>query len=481
MWPDIKQRYPDAQLHVTYGWDLFDKVASGNPERMQWKKSVNTLLNQPDIFHYGRIGKEELKKIRQSCGIWAYPTAFHEINCITALDCQADGLVPVTMALAALKETAKEGILVEGDITNVRIQQNFLKELFLLMDDEERWKKLSHKCRQFTNAYDWSTIADQWLEYFKEPLSQPKVSIITPTIREGWWRIMAENLASQTYKYFEWIIVDDYKKNREETARKYAERFGLPIHYLRGASSAKESPPFFPRRCGLVHANNIGWQNAIGELLVWLQDFILIPNNGIEQLVDLYRHNPDALIAPVDIRYNSVEPNQNNKDDWWDGQEKVIAEEDWRNIRVQNLGIRESDNPFDFETNYGAIPKHILDELNGFWEFFDDGLGYDNTEICYRALKLGYRLLIDDTNIAKCINLWPHIKGTPQNITDRERILNTPRWFWFINQMKSGKLLPKRDISLDNSIHLDFEVPKEIEDKDCAEWIKEHAEKIVRG
>ena len=30
LWPDIKQAYPDAELGVAYGWDLFLKVASGN-------------------------------------------------------------------------------------------------------------------------------------------------------------------------------------------------------------------------------------------------------------------------------------------------------------------------------------------------------------------------------------------------------------------------------------------------------------------
>jgi glycosyltransferase involved in cell wall biosynthesis len=169
MWPDIRQAYPDAELSICYGWELFNSLAQGNPERRQWKKSVEALMGQPGITHYGRIGKEELAKIRSSCGIWAYPTFFEEINCITALDSANDGLVPVTMTLAALNETAKCGILIDVDIKDEKIQKEYLKQLLELMGDKERWKRLSLKCKKFANKYKWGEISDQWIEYFKEP------------------------------------------------------------------------------------------------------------------------------------------------------------------------------------------------------------------------------------------------------------------------------------------------------------------------
>ena len=169
MWPDIKQAFPDAQLHIAYGWNLFMKIAAGNPERMKWKMSMDSLLQQKDIFHYGRIGKEELKKVRQSCGIWAYPTDFKEINCITALECQLDGVVPVTMDLAALNESVQSGIKITGDIKDVKVQQEYLKELLNLMGDKETWKKHIIKGKKFARKFYWNNIADKWIEHFKEP------------------------------------------------------------------------------------------------------------------------------------------------------------------------------------------------------------------------------------------------------------------------------------------------------------------------
>ena len=56
----------------------------------------------------------------------------------------------------------------------------------------------------------------------KKRLKLPLVSIITPTMRKGWWNIMANNIAMQTYKNVEWLIIDDFPTNREYIAKEYA-------------------------------------------------------------------------------------------------------------------------------------------------------------------------------------------------------------------------------------------------------------------
>ena len=476
LWPDIKKKYVDAELHICYGWDTFDSLTRGNPERQVWKKSVQLMIDQPGIFHHGRLGKKELKKVRQNCGIWAYPTYFTEINCITALETQQDGLVPVTMALGALNETVGSGVKMKGKITDPKTKDKYLEVLLEMMGDGKKWKEESKKAKKFIKKFNWSKMARSWDEVFKEPVKMPKVSIITPTIRNGWWNIMAKNITEQSYPHIEWLIIDDNKEDRIETAKKYAKKYHLDIKYIRGDKALGT----YKKNCGLVRANNKGWKASSGELLVWLQDFILMPKNGIESLVDIYRHNPNAIIAPVDKYFHAEPANKKNKEDWWDGKTKIFTKEGWTNPRVKNEGIRESDNPFDYEANYGAIPKHILDRLNGWWEFMDDGLGYDNTEIALRAMETGSKLIVDDTNISECINIWPEVKGTEENILNRERMLNPPRYQWLVEKMKEGKMPLIRDEKLDATIKLDFEVPKDIKDEDCSEWIAKNTKKIVQ-
>jgi len=473
IWQDVRKAIPDAQLHITYGWDMFDRVSSNNPERMKWKQQVVDLSKQAGVIHHGRVGKAKLAKIRQLCGVWAYPTYFQEINCITALECQKDGVVPVAMNFAALSETVQSGILVDGDIKDPAVVEKFTKELIGLMNDKPRWRKESIKAKKVAKKYYWNKIAAQWNEYLKAPIKKPEVSIVTITIREGFWNIMADNISRQTHPVKEWIIVDDHPTNRKKVAEDVAKKYKLNIKYLRGNKGK--------HRYGLVAANNIGWKNAEGELLVYLQDFVLMPEHGVEWLVDIYRHHPNALIAPVDIYYHCHEPNKKNKIDWWDGKTDIIGALDWKNIRVENKGIRYSDNPYDFEMNYGAIPKKILDDLNGWWEFFDNGFGFDNTELAYRHLEKNGEIIVDDTNICQCINLWPHIGGTKENVIERNRHQGVPMYEWFVRQMQLNKLPMVRDEKLDKSINIDYSVPEKVKDEDAPKWVQENTSKVVKS
>lgn len=164
IWPKILEKFPDATLDIAYGWDLFIAGYKDNPERMAWMERMKKLMTQKGITDHGRIGKMRLKIVRKKCGIWAYPTYFQEINCITALECQSNGLVPVTMNDFALKETVGSGIKVNGDIYDKETQETWLKGLFAVMGDEKVWKFHSDKAREFAKNYSWDLIATKWSE-----------------------------------------------------------------------------------------------------------------------------------------------------------------------------------------------------------------------------------------------------------------------------------------------------------------------------
>jgi glycosyltransferase involved in cell wall biosynthesis len=166
IWEDVKEQIPDATLDICYGWKLFDIGYGNNPERMAWKDKMVKLMGQEGITEHGRVGKEELKKIRSACGIWAYPTDFDEINCITALECQSEGVVPVVINKAALEETVNSGIKIDGDIYMRETLEDYKNALISLMKDEERWKIESKKAQEFAKKFDWSLIAKNWERYF---------------------------------------------------------------------------------------------------------------------------------------------------------------------------------------------------------------------------------------------------------------------------------------------------------------------------
>ena len=470
MWSDIKKKFPDATLHIAYGWQVYDKMSGDNPERLEWKKNMITLMQQDGVKEYGRISKEELRKLRQQCGIWAYPTDFAEINCITALECQADGVVPATVAYAALKETVGSGISVAGDIYEKEVQKVYLERLLELMGDEDLWKREQKKGIRFARNFAWDKVSKAWLHEFIQKDEEILVSVVTPTIRKGWWNIMANNIAKQTYKNIEWLIIDDYPDNRESLAKEYAKKYALNIRYIRGR------PRKIKRTYGLVNANNTAYQNYKGELFVMLQDFMLMPLDGIEQLVYTHKKYPDALIAPVDTTFASkMKPNL-DKEDWFNGDVYPIGKFISENVRIQNKGLRFTNNPIDFEQNFGAIPRHILDTLGGWYEFFDEGLGYDNTEFAFRALSSGFQILIDETNVVVGIDHHTPLKGHVEYGLGRDERQNDPRYVFLVDLVKKGKIPIKMSQEVSDKIDLQYEMPKVEKPK---EWIRDNAVDIA--
>ena len=98
-----------------------------------------------------------------------------------------------------------------------------------------------------------------------------------------------------------------------------------------------------------------------------------------------------------------------------------MKEIEWVLYRMANI-----DKPklisFDYESNYGAIPRKVLEELNGWWEFFDDGLGFDNTEIALRAMMNGSRIIlllaVTLTEVTIGIGGFIDVSGAPVHTID---------------------------------------------------------------
>ncbi len=168
MWPEIKKEVPDAQLHVFYGWNLFDKVYGDNPERQAWKEKINKLMEQEGITHLGRISHQGCIVEHMKAGVWAYPTHFGEISCITAMRAQCYGSVPCVINYAALKETVKWGVKIEGDIYESEVKKLYLNALIGLLRDEKFQEDVRREMMGGArDLFSWRKVAEQWTEEFR--------------------------------------------------------------------------------------------------------------------------------------------------------------------------------------------------------------------------------------------------------------------------------------------------------------------------
>jgi glycosyltransferase involved in cell wall biosynthesis len=469
IWPQVMEAVPDAELHVCYGFDLYDKVHKHAPHKMKWRDEVVAQLKQPGVVYHGKVGKKELYDIAHACGVWAYPTYFAEIDCITARYCQALGTFPLVYNYAALETTVQRGVRLSVDPLDIRSLKQFTPALIKALQNPESFDT------SFTKAWDWKNIASKWVEVFNLPAPQDtKITVFTPTIRSGWWNLMAENLSKQTYKNIEWLIVDDYPEDRKHLAEKYAKKYNLDIRYLRGKLDRSKY------NYALIQADNQAIFSAKGSLIFWLQDFILLPYEGLARVAKLHQRYPNCLLAPVDQYYRMIKPNLENKEDWFEGETKVVGEFIRQNIRIGRGGIRYSNNPFDFEMNVGAVPTHIARALNGLWEFQDDGLGYNNTDIAFRALKAGYGLIVDERLSGVCLDLWEYLTGHKENALKREWNLNDARYEFIYRMTNKGKLPIVRDSNLDRRLKFDNQMPDGLDQEGAAKWIQANAERLAK-
>jgi glycosyltransferase involved in cell wall biosynthesis len=160
MWADVRKEVPDATLDVYYGFALYDQTPWGKrPEGQVWKQKMLKLLDQPGVTDHGRVGTTEVAEAYKKADVWAYPTRFPEIDCITATKAMAAGCVPIATDYAVMKER-NQGVVVEGDIEQKKVQEKFKQELITLLKDEERKKKIRESLD--VQSYDWDEIANQW-------------------------------------------------------------------------------------------------------------------------------------------------------------------------------------------------------------------------------------------------------------------------------------------------------------------------------
>jgi glycosyltransferase involved in cell wall biosynthesis len=141
LWPLIRERVPDAELEIYYGWSTWEFFNGGNPWARQWRRRIERLMVQPGVTTtFPRIGPDELRDRFSACAVWLYPTEFEETSCINAMLAQVYGAIPVTCAVGALSETVRWGdLLASTAIYSQRTAQNeFIEAVFRRLTTEQR-------------------------------------------------------------------------------------------------------------------------------------------------------------------------------------------------------------------------------------------------------------------------------------------------------------------------------------------------------
>lgn len=169
VWPEVLAAVPDAKLHCFYGFDMYDRF--GRPAAFKQRIMQIVEEHKDSIVWHGRVGQQDLWDHFSTAAVWAYPTYFDEISCITAMRAQITGAWPVVVPKAALAETVRYGTKVDHDITTpeglAAFRDALIYELQHPVSDEVRREMMDDAARFFT----WTAVADLWRGRFSSDRS----------------------------------------------------------------------------------------------------------------------------------------------------------------------------------------------------------------------------------------------------------------------------------------------------------------------
>lgn len=169
-------------------------------------------------------------------------------------------------------------------------------------------------------------------------------SVLTVSKRKGWYGYASKNVKGQTILPTQWVIIQE----------------------------GENSPP--PLRSSNLNASlNAGLKQIKDDYVIFYQDFIDLPPDCFEKLLDLA--NERTFVT-------TCTPNYDGSDD----------------SRYTGLDKPRPCRPEEWETNVAIAPMKVIRELGGFWEELDNGWSWDNVHLAQRAAMLGCKFIVDESN-----------------------------------------------------------------------------------
>lgn len=188
----------------------------------------------------------------------------------------------------------------------------------------------------------------------------PKITVMTPSIRPNGLERVQKSLEQQTFTEFEWLTEV-------------------------GLTNTEGSD--------LNKAYNRMIRRAEGELMVSVQDYTKVPDDGLERFWKAHEQKPAFYTAPSGLIAKEGDRPK------WDWRESTDADCNW----------------MSWEIDYGSAPLDALREIGGFDERLDDCWGFDNVNVGFRADRAGYEFFHLPENKAITINHDLHMEHPHRN------------------------------------------------------------------
>ena len=167
-WFRVIERVPSAELHIFYGFNNVETLAKRvGGWYATYPDKLGQMMNQPGVKFRGRLGQMELYREWFSSNIWWYPTNWPETSCITSLDAQSCGAIPVTNNYWAVGENVKHGYLtpsIPQDCALMKLKQiDYVCDL--LKNPNIPWR--TEMMTEARSTFDWENFVSDYESWGK--------------------------------------------------------------------------------------------------------------------------------------------------------------------------------------------------------------------------------------------------------------------------------------------------------------------------
>lgn len=159
----VRKELPEARLEIYYGWSHLYKYG---PQMSELADRLQKMVEErPWIISHGFVEQNKMYEEISDAVVWLHSASFIETFCISALECLANGIYPVTRKLGALANTLEPAeraghatLLDHGGITPEEKQE--YADAAISAVKEKKWERVHLDL----DSVSWNAVSDEWIK-----------------------------------------------------------------------------------------------------------------------------------------------------------------------------------------------------------------------------------------------------------------------------------------------------------------------------
>jgi glycosyltransferase involved in cell wall biosynthesis len=170
LYPNLKKRVPDAEIHIYYHFN-FDAKHRQDEEgnRYRYIEAAIDRLKGKGVTLHGSTSRQEMKKVFSEGRILAYPcdpTGFTEGFGCTVLEAAVAGCLPVIVGADAFAEIYSDYVPVTP-APYPKHKEHYLENLVKYLTDDAAYQTARSRGKEMAKTHSWQSIGQQLVSMLK--------------------------------------------------------------------------------------------------------------------------------------------------------------------------------------------------------------------------------------------------------------------------------------------------------------------------